>query len=110
MTDYLKLKDIIDELSCMTHTRAAFSSSEFDSWYSRSERILTEIFGADSYEVNYFTNTSYALYIHAANASDDKYEESCSGGLASIRDLLMEYMKLIENTGDRCGNIEPVYG
>lgn len=95
MTDYQRLKDIIDDMNYMIYTRAVFSSSEFDSWYSKSEHILEEIFGFDSYEVNYFANTAYVIFMHAIDSPDDKYETACREGIIAIKEILVEYLNTL---------------
>ena len=97
MTDYQRLHELINDINYMVHIRAVFSSLEFENWYAKSEKIIAEIFGDDSYEMNYYTNTSYVIFEHALNSTDEEYEETSKEGLIAIKGVLVEYLKTFEN-------------
>lgn len=95
MTDYQLMHEIINELNHLIYMRGAFSSSEFVSWYIKTENFLENKYGKDSYEVDYFRTTALTLYIHAVE-SDEDFDKLSKDGLIAIKAILAEYLKGIE--------------
>lgn len=55
MTDYEKLKAIIDEIDTFISTQAISGDPDFQAWKTKTERFLIKIFGPDSFEYKSFT-------------------------------------------------------
>ena len=66
ITDYEKLKNIIDEIDNLIQNKISYSDSRFDLWKSRTERFLLKKYRRTSFEYKEFINSSFLdrLYFH----------------------------------------------
>lgn len=66
MTDYERLKNIIDEIDNLIQNKISYSDSRFDLWKSRTERFLLKKYRRTSFEYKEFINSSFLdrLYFH----------------------------------------------
>ena len=60
MTDYEKLKSIVEEIDILIGRNIRSSEPEFQAWRVKSERFLIKKFGKDSLEHKKFVNTYFS--------------------------------------------------
>lgn len=63
MTDYEKLKGIVEEINILINKEVSSSDPDFKAWYTKAERFLVKEFGQDSLEHNQFKRTSFSLML-----------------------------------------------
>ena len=60
MTDYEKLKGIIDEVDVLVRNCATASKPDFKAWKTTAARFLIKMYGEDSFEYKSFQNTCFS--------------------------------------------------
>ena len=66
MTDYEKLKSIIDEIDNLINHNVTSETPGFIAWKNKSERFLIKKYGKGSLEHNHFNDTEYSFAIQTA--------------------------------------------
>ena len=84
------LKEKIVELDTIKYIRNAMASTEFTTWFTEVNRLLSIVCGDESYEVRYFRETTYAIYAYTMNSSDEQYEFNNIKSVNIIKKLLEE--------------------
>lgn len=96
MTDYERLKGIINEIDDLISHHARSSAPAFISWYTKTERFLIRVYGEKSYEHKEFLGTSFTPGVWNLN---DEAEElrlaisRCSDGLRSCKAVFSVYLE-----------------
>ena len=85
-----KLKNKVVEQDTLVYLRNMMVSSEFLEWYSDTERLIILIFGENSYEVQYFRDTTSGIYANAVRYSGQDYVNKNKEWSNIIRRLLEE--------------------
>lgn len=95
MTDYEKLKGIIDEIDDLLNHHVRSSAPAFKSWYTKAERFLMRVYGEKSHEHEKFLDTSFTPMVFALNAAEDTRLEisCCSEGLRSCKAVFGVYLE-----------------
>lgn len=96
MTDYEKLKEVTDEIDSLISKGVASSDSEFQAWRTKTERILTKIFGEKSFEVKDFKNRPFTLTAYVGGTERSAFVKRCEKDLTTTKAIFVEYLK--ENT------------
>ena len=60
MTDYVKLKEIVDEIDNLISHHVRSSAPAFDAWHTKTERFLIKKYGKDSLEHKKFVKTHFS--------------------------------------------------
>jgi len=96
MTDYEKLKGIIDEIDELIKHHVISSAPAFEAWHTKTERFLIKKFGKKSFEHEKFRGTIFTPLIWI---DDDETEEirmsvqCCADGLRSCKAIFQTYLE-----------------
>lgn len=102
MTDYEKLKSIIDEIDTLINKNTRASDPKFQAWKTKAERFLIKKYGEKSLEYNKFLGTNFSSLIWG----DDEEEETrlstgaCRHGLQSCKAVFETYLEDMEDEKD----------
>ena len=96
MTDYEKLKDIIDEIDILIEKHVSSSNADFQAWMTKAERFLIRKFGNDSLEHTKFKETHFSLTIFYLETPDSEFVEACRRGLETTKAVFLTYLEEIE--------------
>ena len=97
MTDYEKLKGIIDEIDMLISHRVTSDAPEFIAWKNLAERFLLSKYGKDSLEYKDFKETSFSLSFWTFNTPDSAFADACKSSLVSTKLIFQNYLKEIED-------------
>lgn len=106
MSEYEKLKRIIDEIDPLIKSGTTSSGVEFENWQGKAELFVNRHFGADSLEYKKFVDISYyrpdysALYGYASGSN---HVAECQKGLKLAKGMLESFLEDME---DECVAIE----
>ena len=96
MTDYQKLKSIIDEIDVLISKKVTSDSSNFKAWKTKTERFLRHKYGDLSYEYENFSQIEFSLYIY----DRDTPVKVCKEGLETSKAIFLTYLQEIEEEND----------
>ncbi len=100
MTDYQKLKSIIDEIDDLINHHVRSSVPAFEAWHTKTERFLIKKYGENSYEHKKFLDTYFAPVVWI---DTDEFEEArlsiqcCAEGLRSCKAVFETYLEDIDD-------------
>lgn len=93
MTDYEKMKDIIDEIDKLIAANATSSTPAFEAWQTKTERFLTKKYGKDSLETTKFCNTLFTPLIWYDDEEDRINNiQKCRDGLLTSKAIFEDYL------------------
>lgn len=99
MSDYERLKEIIDEIDPLIQHRVTKHAPAFVAWYAKAERFLTKKYGEGSLELSTFQGISFS----AAMLSETTYHvNACAKGLTATKLIFSEYLRELE--AETCDN------
>lgn len=103
MTDYEKLKGIIDEIDPMVRRNIRSSEPEFQAWRTKAERFLIKKYGKNSLEHRKFANTYFSPLVWCGLDEEQENIDAikwCCDGLRSCKAIFETYLEDIadENT------------
>lgn len=90
MSDYEKLRSIIDEIDVLIERHVSKRAPAFQAWYTDVERFLTKKYGRDSIEVKSFTGTKFDLQWYF---DDSEPIRKCREGLDTTKLTFETYLK-----------------
>ena len=96
MTDYEKLKSIIDEIDNLIYHHVRSSFPTFEAWHTKAERFLIKKYGKDSLEHKKFLETHFAPMFWSMNDEDENVRISiqwCADGLNSCKAIFETYLE-----------------
>ena len=96
MTDYEKLKGIIDEIDDLLNHHVRSSAPDFKSWYTKAERFLMRIYGEKSHEHKKFLDTSFTPIVFTSKSEAENTRlaiNRCSDGLRSCKAVFGVYLE-----------------
>lgn len=93
MTDYEKLKSIIDEIDVLIEKGVRSSDSEFEAWQTKAERFLTKRYGEKSLEYKKFTETHFTLMVYAVGTPHSDFVKKCRDGLKTTKTIFLTYVR-----------------
>lgn len=93
MTDYEKLKKIIDEGDYLAKRGVFPTAPAFQSWYNLTERFLLKKYGKDSIELENFKNTRFSPKFYSENW---QLIEKCREGLLACKLTFQGYLEDLE--------------
>ena len=99
MTDYEKLKQIIDEIPNLISANITALNPDFQAWHTKTERFLIHKYGEDSYEHCKFTKTLFTLRKCSSSTPRSSFVLFCQVGLKTTQKILQDYLKeMTENS------------
>ena len=102
MTDYEKLRGIIDEIDNLISRHVRSSAPAFEAWHVKAERFLIKKYGKDSLEHKQFLDTHFTPLVWSWDDEDECIRESikcCSDGLRSCKAVFETYL---EDIAEEC--------
>ena len=100
MTDYQKLKGIIDEIDDLISRGVRPSNADFQAWKTKAERFLISVYGKDGLEYEKFTKTHFSLGIYTFGTPDSEFVEACRNGLKTTKAVFLTYLEELEEVND----------
>lgn len=98
MTDYEKLKQLIDEIPTLIGANIESSDAYFQAWKAKTERFLIHYFGKDSFEHERFTKTRFSLLMYTLSTPHSDFVEACQTGLRQTQAILQTYLEEMEES------------
>ena len=90
MTDYEKLKKIVDEIEVLISNKVISRDPEFQAWRTKAERFLIAKFGKDSYEHQLLAQTYFFVFsMRDVSRSEDVV--ACRKGLEKNKAIFLTY-------------------
>ena len=96
MTDYEKLKNIIDKIDELIDMNVDASNPKFEAWQTSAERFLVKKYGENSLEHKKFKDTSFSLMVFALGTPDSAFVKACREGLESTKAVFLTYLEELE--------------
>jgi len=96
MTDYEKLKEIIDEIDNLLGHHVLPTAPAFDGWHTKAERFLRNKYGSDSIEHKKFSDTHFSPPLVVLQNSSNrmgKIAQWCADGLRSCKAVFSVYLE-----------------
>lgn len=90
MSDYEKLKNIIDKIDVLIENHASKRAPEFQAWYTTVERFLAKKYGDDSIELKNFTGTKFDSQWYYDDSAPIR---KCKEGLTATKLIFETYLK-----------------
>ena len=100
MSDYEKLKKIIQEIDTLVQKRASASTPEFKAWKMKTRKFLAKRYGEDSMESNDFMNTHFTILNIMGTVTEAEQIECCVKSLIAEKAVLNTYLEEIEEEMD----------
>lgn len=95
MTDYERLKGIIDEIDDLLSRHVSSSTPAFEAWHMKAERFLINTFGKTSLEYKKFHDTYFSPLIWSYDSDMDNLRAAvqwCADGLNSCKAIFSVYL------------------
>ena len=96
MTDYKKLKGIIDEIDVLIAKKVSSSDADFEAWQTKAERFLVKKYGQDSLEHTKFKNTPFSLMLFFGSTPHSEFVKACKNDLETTKAVFMTYLEEME--------------
>lgn len=96
MTDYEKLKEILDEIDNLLCHHVLPTAPAFDGWHTKAERFLLNKYGPDSMEHKKFSDTRFSpplMVLHNSRNQVGTIGEWCAKGLRSCKAVFSVYLE-----------------
>ena len=97
MTEYQKLKSIIDEIDVLIEKRVTSDSPEFEAWKTKAQRFLIKQFGENSLEYRKLSNTHFSLMVYTLSTTHAEFVRACKEGLLSTKAVFQTYLEEMSN-------------
>lgn len=102
MTDYQKLKSIIDEIDVLISAEITSSAPSFQAWKTKAERFLIKKYGKNSLEYEKFVKTSFSLLFCTTDTPDSAFIEACKDGLVTTKAIFLTYLDEMQEQKEVC--------
>ncbi len=97
MTNYEKLKQIIEEASTLLSLHITSSDPRFQAWKAKTSRFLLKYYGKGSFEYNRFANTHFTLLSYVVGRTpESKFADACHKGIETTQAILQTYLEDME--------------
>ena len=104
MTDYEKLKSIIDEIDILISKKIDSSDAGFEAWQTKAERFLIKRYGEKSLEYKKFKETHFSLMFFAVGTPDSAFVNACKDGLTTTKAIFLTYLEEMEEESSALPN------
>ena len=109
MTDYEKLKQIIDEIPELISANIASSDPKFQAWKTKTERFLIKKYGTDSFEHTQFAKTNFSLALYTPGTPEYEFVAACQRGLRKTEAIFQTYLdEMAEKSEDTKNTDHPL--
>lgn len=98
MTDYEKLKSIIDEIDMLISNGVTSDDPDFISWKNKAQRFLIKKYGKTSFEYESFANTKFSLNLWLPETPDIEFINACRSGLLCSKSVFQNYLDELEES------------
>ena len=99
MTDYEKLKQIIDEIPIMIAAKTLSTDAVFKAWKTKTERFLLHKYGENSYEYTNFNSTLFTIKYWRHNLTKSDYCKACQSDLETTQKIFQTYLDEMTEEG-----------
>ena len=96
MTDYEKLKSIIEEIDVLIAKKVSSSDADFEAWQTKAERFLVKKYGQDSLEHTKFKNTPFSLMLFFGSTPHSEFVKACKNDLETTKAVFLTYLEEME--------------
>lgn len=96
MTEYEKLKGIIDEIDDLINHHVRASAPAFEAWHTKTERFLISKYGSKSLEYKKFSTTHFSPLLWGYKSEEEEVRDSihrCAEGLRSCKAVFSVYLE-----------------
>lgn len=93
MTDYDKLKKLVDEIPILIAENLTASDPKFQVWKAKAIRYLAHKFGEDSIEYRTFANIRFSLRTYAFGTPRSDFVMACQKGLKICQSTFETYLE-----------------
>ena len=100
MTDYEKLKGIIDEIDVLIAKKVSSSDADFEAWQVKTERFLIKRFGKDSLEHKKFKTTPFSAVTFVGKIPLAEFVQSCKNDLETTKAIFLTYLEEMDEEKD----------
>lgn len=109
MTDYEKLKSIIDEIDVLVAHNVTSSVPKFKAWKMDSKRFLMRYYGDNSLEYKQFNDTIFSPLVWSTDEREARMDamEACRNGLLSSKAIFKTYLKEMEEAEEPAAQSKP---
>lgn len=98
MTDYEKLKSIIDEIDMLISNGVTSDDPEFIAWKNKAQRFLIKKYGEISFEYESFANTVFSLNLWLPETPHIEFINACRSGLLCSKSVFQSYLDELEES------------
>lgn len=92
MTDYQKLKSIIDEIDVLISKEVTASDADFKIWKEKAERFLARKYGYKKFEHEKFTKISFSRSFIVGTVTKSDLAKACKKGLEETKKDFLIYL------------------
>lgn len=92
MSDYDKLKIIMDEIPILIEANITASDPYFQAWKLKAKRFLLNKYGEDSLEYTSFIETDFSLCVFTGDTPNSEFIGACQNGLETTRVIFKTYL------------------
>ena len=95
MTEYERLKSIINEIDILIGQQVTSSDASFQAWKTKTERFLIKKFGEDSLEHTKFAETYFSPILFYTGISHSEFVNACKNALKTTKAVFLTYLEEI---------------
>ena len=95
MTDYERLKGIVDEIPNLINSNIDSSNPKFQAWKTKAERFLIKKYGENSREHTKFSRTYFSIGIYGSTTPNSESIHFCQEGLKKTEAIFQTYLEEI---------------
>ena len=111
MSDYEKLKKIIDDTDELIKKDITNSDPEFDAWEMKVKRFISNKYGVNSLEMNKFNDTSFFMGVWSLDTPEEEIHQdsvnSCRDGLKTTKAILEAYLEELSEENELSIQFQP---
>lgn len=103
MTEYEKLKGIVDEIDNLISHHVRSSAPAFEAWHTKAERFLVKKYGENSLEHKKFLATYFTPFVWIGDDEEEDIRDSikcCCDGLRSCKAIFKTYLEDIADESE----------
>lgn len=93
MSNFNKLKSIVEEIDSLIDQQVSAGSPAFQAWKVKTERFLLSEYGNDSYEYKQFRHYHFSLSIYTSGTPQSEFVAACQRDLLRVKAVFSEYLK-----------------
>lgn len=106
MTDYEKLKGIIDEIDDLIGKSVTAANPDFKTWKTKAERFLVQKYGQNSFEHTNFSNMIFSPMVFGGGHLDSVAK--CRDGLLTCKGIFETYLEEMTDEKEPVVQAKPI--